>query len=44
MSAEYLAKKYIKDNNINNLQVSSAGTIANPELPYLHTLERLEKY
>lgn len=44
MSAEYLAKKYIKDNNIKWIQISSAGTVANPENPFSYTIERLKKY
>lgn len=44
MSAEYLAKKYIKDNTIKNIQVSSAGTIAHPEPAFSWTLDRLKTY
>lgn len=44
MSAEYLAKKYIKDNKIKNIQISSAGTIAHPEAPFSYTVKCLEKY
>ncbi|MFZ2151147.1 MAG: hypothetical protein WAZ12_05170 [Candidatus Absconditicoccaceae bacterium] len=44
MSAEYLAKKYIKDNKIKNIQASSAGTIAHPEVAFSYTIKRLEKY
>jgi protein-tyrosine-phosphatase len=44
MSAEYLTKKYLKDNKINNINVSSAWTEADPEPPYLYTLNRLEYY
>lgn len=44
MSAEYLAKKYIKDNKIKGIEISSAGTIANPESPFSYTIKNLEKY
>lgn len=44
MSAEYLAKKYIKDNKIKWIQISSAWTSANPEYPFDYTLERLKQY
>jgi protein-tyrosine-phosphatase len=44
MSAEYLAAKYIKDNKIKNIQISSAGTVAHPETPFSYTVKRLEKY
>ncbi|EKD25663.1 MAG: hypothetical protein ACD_80C00006G0010 [uncultured bacterium (gcode 4)] len=44
MSAEYLSKKYISDNNIPNISVASAGTKASPESPFPQTLERLALY
>lgn len=44
MSAEYLTKKCIKDNKIINIQVSSAGTVADQEPPFSYTLNRLEYY
>lgn len=44
MSAEYLTKKYIEDNNILDIMVSSAGTHAHSEAPFLRTLERLSFY
>ena len=44
MSAEYLTKKYLKENKINNIDVSSAWTEAAPEPPYLYTLNRLAYY
>lgn len=44
MSAEYLSKKYLQDNNIGNIFVSSAGTKARPEEPFPRTLERLHYY
>jgi len=44
MSAEYLTKKYIEDNQIQNVSISSAGTTARPSKPFPRTLERLEFY
>jgi adenylate cyclase len=44
MSAEYLAKKYIKDQNLKNIYISSAWTVAHPENPFSYTLKRLQKY
>jgi protein-tyrosine-phosphatase len=44
MSAEYLAKKYITDNNIKNIKVNSAGTIAEIQNPFSYTVKCLEKY
>lgn len=44
MSAEYLSKKYITDKNISHITISSAGTRAHPEPPFLRTLERLSFY
>ena len=44
MSAEYLSKKYIKDQIIWNITISSAWTKARPELPFPRTLERLNVY
>ena len=44
MSAEYLTKKHITDNNILDITVSSAWTIAHPENPFSRTLERLSFY
>ena len=44
MSAEYLSKKYLHDNNIENIYVSSAGTKARPEQPFSRTVERLAVY
>ncbi|MCF7834857.1 hypothetical protein K9M48_02260 [Candidatus Gracilibacteria bacterium] len=44
MSAEYLAKKHIKDNKIKGIEVSSAGTTARPQNPFSYTLKRLDKY
>ncbi len=44
MSAEYIAKKYVKDNNIKGIQISSAWTSANPEQPFDYTLQRLKQY
>ena len=39
-SAEYLMRKYLQDNNIENINVSSAGTSAVPQYPYDETVER----
>lgn len=44
MSAEYLTKKYLEDNNIKDISVSSAGTVARIESPFPRTLERLAFY
>lgn len=44
MSAEYLSKKYLQDNSIENIFVSSAGTKARPEQPFSRTVERLSLY
>ena len=44
MSAEYLSKKYIKDQIIWNITIGSAWTKARPELPFPRTLERLNVY
>lgn len=44
MSAEYLTKKYLTDNGIENILVSSVWTTARPEIPFSRTLERLEFY
>ena len=44
MSAEYLTKKYIEDNHIQNVSISSAGTTARPSKPFSRTLERLALY
>ncbi len=44
MSAEYLTKKYIMDNHLSHLIVSSAWTVANPEVPFSETIERLVFY
>lgn len=43
MSAEYLMKKYLKDHNINDISVSSAGTTAHPQPSFPETLARLRK-
>lgn len=43
MSAEYLLKKYLADNNIPNWHISSAGIIAKKEPVYQKTLEVLNK-
>ena len=39
--AEYLAKKYIEDNNLKNIQISSAGTDTKPDIPYQLVIDRL---
>ena len=44
MSAEYLTKKYILNNDIADLFVSSAWTIAHIEPPFPMTVERLTFY
>lgn len=44
MSAEYLSKKYIQDNIIEDILVSSAGTKARPEEPFPRTIKRLSFY
>lgn len=44
MSAEYLTKKYISDNNISALTVSSVWTSACPQEPFPRTIERLNFY
>ncbi len=44
MSAEYLTKKYILDNNISDISVSSAGTVATIDKPFPMTVERLAFY
>lgn len=44
MSAEYLTKKYIEDNNISELYISSAWTTARPQQPFPRTVERLYFY
>lgn len=44
MSAEYLTKKYIETHNIENISVSSAGTVARIEPAFPRTLERLAFY
>ena len=41
MSAEYLMKKYLKDHNITDISVSSAGTTAHPQPSFPETLARL---
>lgn len=45
MSAEFLMKKYIEDNRIKDVLVSSAGTSAKEwNYPYTETVERLQHY
>lgn len=44
MSAEYITNKYIKDNKIKNISVSSAGTKACPEEPFPQTTNALSFY
>lgn len=44
MAAEYLSRKYIEDNNIHSLSVSSAGTLVHSDHPFPRTLERLSFY
>jgi len=44
MSAEYLTKQYIKDHQIPNISVSSAGTRARPEQPFPRTVAKLKTY
>lgn len=44
MSAEYLAKHYIKEQNLANLEVSSAGTTAEPQPGFPETFARLRHY
>ncbi|HCB52188.1 TPA: protein-tyrosine-phosphatase, partial [Patescibacteria group bacterium] len=41
MSAEYIMKKYIQDHNLNEIVVSSAGTVAHEESPLPWIVERL---
>ena len=41
MSAEYLMNKYLNDNAITNISVSSAGTTAHPQPSFPETLDRL---
>ncbi|MFH1248709.1 MAG: hypothetical protein V1660_00995 [archaeon] len=43
MCAEYSLRKYLKDNNITRINVSSAGIIAKKEPPDPKTLEELRK-
>ena len=43
MSAEYLMKKYLKDQNITDISVSSAGTTAHPQPSFPETFARLTK-
>lgn len=44
MSAEYLTKTYIQEQNITNLHISSAGTVASLQEPFPTTVERLWYY
>lgn len=44
MSAEYLTKKYLEDNAISKISVTSAWTSARPETPFIRTVERLKFY
>ena len=44
MSAEYLLKKHLKDNNDNSIEVSSAGTAVIPLGLYKNTKDRLSFY
>lgn len=44
MSAEYLAKKHAEDNQISDIEFSSAGTVASPQYPYQETVQRLKHY
>ncbi len=44
MSAEYLSKRYISDNDLHDILFSSAGTIADFQEPYPMTVERLQNY
>lgn len=44
MSAEYLSKKYLEDNNLTDIHISSAWTTTRPESPFSRTLERLKFY
>lgn len=45
MSAELLMKRYIEENNIEGIEVSSAGTRAGPtDHPWPVTLDHIEKY
>lgn len=42
MTAEYCLKKYLKDNGISHVRVSSAGTTAGPQPIKARTIEMLE--
>ncbi len=44
MSAEYLTKQYLQENNIKWVIISSAGTTAEIQLPFPQTVERLKYY
>jgi protein-tyrosine-phosphatase len=44
MSAEYLMKKYLADNNITGIEVSSAGTMPEGQVAWPETIEQVEKY
>jgi diadenosine tetraphosphate (Ap4A) HIT family hydrolase/protein-tyrosine-phosphatase len=44
MSAEYALKKYLKDNNLKNFQVSSAGTVAKKEPAHPSTIKTLKQH
>jgi len=44
MSAEYLTREYLNESQINWINVSSAGTVANIEEPFPTTVQRLNHY
>lgn len=44
MSAEYLSKKYLNDNDIDDVAVSSAWTLAHQEAPYPMTVKKLYSF
>lgn len=43
-SAEYLLKDYLKNNNINNISVFSAGTKGNPGGVFPETIDAVKRY